>query len=474
MIIKSNLGNEDNHKARKIIAVSAGQYEYKKEINPIKNEILYLNYGLLGLATVLNEQLGLDILVIQADNRSPSELIHRIEMENNDILNECECILLSIPSYYSVKWSNDFCRLIKERFNKRIIAGGRWVVDNNQEWIKTKIPCIDLIIEGFGEKKLAKLLCPDKSDLVSDGSLQCFDHLNYKLLLDYNLYQPSIEISRGCGSGCAFCADRGNKRLPNKPVQSIMRELDYLDETYGKGNYSVYFEAPHFHFDKKWCEELFKEIEHRNSKIQWRCTTRVESVPIDMIPSLAKSGLKILDIGLESASPTQLLKMNKTKNPEKYLSTVSKILEECKKYDVWVKLNILFYAGETYKTIKETESWLRNHMHLIKGVAISSLVYYKGYGELNDLLEAGAKLPLDSDLDGCGYINLDLSDEISCSEAKNIAARISQMVMTQKDYYDVKSVSYFKRGYTYDHFKIDVQKCETEKLPFRVMAEDNI
>ncbi len=452
---------------KKIIAVSAGQYDYKKGTDLIKGRIRYLNYGLLGLATILHDNLGLNVLVVQGDQKSPPALFERIEKEGIDISEECECFLLSIPSYYSVTWCAEFCRIAKEKYGKKIIVGGRWVVDNNAEWVKDKLKYVDEIIEGFGEKKMAERFCPEKSELVEDGATCCFEHLNYELLLDYKLYQPSIEVSRGCGSGCAFCADGKNKRLQNKSVQSVMRELDYLDNLYG--NYSVYLEAPHFHFNKAWCEELVKEMKKRQKITSWRCTTRVESVPIEMIGKLAATGLKILDIGLESASPTQLLKMNKTKCPGKYLERALKILEECQKHNVWVKLNILLFAGETNETVEETVRWLKKHRHLIKGVAASSLVYYKGSGLLEDLLEQGARVPDGYVVNDHGFVDLDLSDEIDSKAAKKICRAISRLMMTQKDYYDVKSVSYFERGYTYEQFENDVACCEPEKLPFEII-----
>ena len=191
-----------------------------------------------------------------------------------------------------------------------------------------------------------------------------------------------------------------------------------------------------------------------------------------MIENLAKSGLKILDIGLESASYQQLLRMNKTKNPEEYLNKAVKILEECKKYGVWVKLNILFFAGETAETVKETVDWLKKYKHLIKGVSVSSLVYYKGAGDIEELLELGAILHENNVLDECGYADLDLSEEISCKKAKEIALQISQMIMTKKDYFDIKSVSYFERGYTYEEFEKDVISANQNSLCFS--TESNV
>ena len=105
-------------KKNKIIAVSAGQYDYKKGTDLIKGRIRYLNYGLLGLATILHDKLGLNVLVAQGNQKSPSELFERIEKEGVDISEECECFLLSIPSYYSVTWCAEFCRIIKEKYGK--------------------------------------------------------------------------------------------------------------------------------------------------------------------------------------------------------------------------------------------------------------------------------------------------------------------------------------------------------------------
>ena len=162
----------------KILAVSAGQNEYKKETNPIKRHIRYLNYGLLGLVTVLHNDLGLDVYMAQGDNDTPSELVERLY--NRGIrIEEFECILLSIPSFYSIKWCAEFCRIINEKYKTRIIAGGRWVIDNDPEWVREKLKHVDTLIEGFGEKKLAQLLCPEKAHLIAEGGTRCFDYFDY-------------------------------------------------------------------------------------------------------------------------------------------------------------------------------------------------------------------------------------------------------------------------------------------------------
>lgn len=448
---------------RKIIAVSAGQMLYKKDNSILTKRIKYLNYGLLGLVTILNENLSIDITMFQADDLLPTELFEEIITSGINI-NDCECLLLSIPSFYSISWCKEFCALIKDNYHVKIIAGGRWVVDGNKIWLNKKIGNIDEYIEGFGEQKLYRLLGGNDS-IVKDGATHCFKKLDYTLLYKYQQYQPSIEISRGCGAGCYFCADKNNQRLPNKSVNDIIIELDDLDNLYQK--YSVYFEAPHFVFEKEWTKELCHKLCNRNNNTTWRCTSRVESIPLDKLKELSESGLKVIDIGLESASIEQLYKMGKSKYPEKYIKRTERILEVCSKFNIWVKLNILLYAGETYKTIGETEKWLTKNKDLIKDISVSSLVYYKNSEDISKFIKQGATIPNDQSLEDQGYVNLNLSNEISYLTAKKYTKSLPKIVANMRDYYDIKSISYFSPNYTFEDFKSDIINCEDAELPFR-------
>lgn len=449
---------------KKVIAISAGQEISKKGNNIIRQRIKYLNYGLLGLATILKSIMNIDIIVFQADYNTPQELIEKIEKVGININTECECFLLSIPSYYSVSWCKKFCELIKFRYNKKIIVGGRWVVDDDINWIRNKLKYADVIIDGFGEKKLSELFNRNLTPLIPDGKEKCFDILNYELLYDYKKYQPCIEISRGCGAGCQFCADKNNKRLRNKSINLIINELDYIEGLFDE--FSIYFEAPHFNFERKWITDLCDQLKSRKKVFSWRCTTRVESVPLDQLGILREAGLKVLDIGLESASKKQLLNMKKTKNPEKYLESAEKLLEECKKNDIWVKFNLLLYAGETYDTICETQKWLNERKDLIKDLSVSSLIYYKNMKNISEILALGATIPEGLSIDDWGYINLDLSSEIDYGLAQKFSVEIPRIVANQKDFYDIKKISYFCNGYTYAQFLEDLKLCKKQELPF--------
>ena len=73
-----------------IIAISAGHDSSKKVENRIRSRIRYLNYGLLGLATILKHQGGIDIIVYQADSYNVDALFDVIERSGINIISDCE------------------------------------------------------------------------------------------------------------------------------------------------------------------------------------------------------------------------------------------------------------------------------------------------------------------------------------------------------------------------------------------------
>jgi len=444
-----------------IFCISAGQLITKKENHKINKRNRYLNYGLLSLASQLKKE-GYTPIQIHGNFDSPFSVLENCIVLG--LLDSKTPILISIPSFYAISWVNDFIALVKEKHTAKIILGGRWVIADRVDLMKKLVPQADVIIPGLADFNIVDIVKSSAFSTFFDkktfsSSKTIYPYLDYSLLFERNLYHPSIEVSRGCGMGCSFCQEKDEKLNPLKKAKNIIDEirLTLIEDTLPPMNF--YFEASMLIPNKKWIDELSQYKYANEINFQWRTEGRVDTINPKLIPSLAKSGLKILDLGLESASHKQLLRMQKTKNPEKYLLRASKLVEQAYNFGIDIKINILLTAGETEQTISETIQWLDLHKKYIKGVSVGPVIVF-GWEEsvksyMEELSQYGATF---SHSPTIGITHLNLSAEIDYETSISISNMISKRFMTAKDYFDLKSFSYFSRDYLFNDFLKDIVK----------------
>jgi hypothetical protein len=232
---------------------------------------------------------------------------------------------------------------------------------------------------------------------------------------------------------------------------------------------NLYFEASLFASKEEWIDELIKQRYHTGQNFKWRTEARVDSIKVSHLKKLKLAGLEVIDLGLESADFNQLINMNKTKRPEKYLSQASRIIEEAHKNDIKVKVNVLLFAGENDESVSSTMNWLDKHRDAITGVSVGPVIVFgwpnkiKPY--LNELSLLGASV---SHQPITGITHLDLSSTIDFKLSIEISKIIGQRYTTSEDYFYLKSFSYFARDYTFEQFNSDCIGIE-EQLNFRIV-----
>jgi len=156
--------------------------------------------------------------------------------------------------------------------------------------------------------------------------------------------------ARGCPLGCAFCAV-GNNSIRAKSIPAVVRDIEMLLDM---GFYRIAIEDNFFAHSpartREICEALAEVKHRRNGDFAWDCQTRVESLARkDTINLMAKAGCEAVYIGVESVHPEQLAYLNKTKNPPKYLETLTQVVVPALlNTDIECYLNLQFgLPGET-------------------------------------------------------------------------------------------------------------------------------
>lgn len=448
----------------------------KKWNNRISRRHNYLNYGLLSLATRI-KSLGYEALVVHGGFYSPDEIFS--EMVILGLKKTTFPILVSITSFFAFSWAKQFCSILKKNItNAKVIVGGRWVTTNREEWVKYEIPEVDIVVSGLAEDLAEKLLCNNLIDSNQSGIIKnphsykvgsVFEiNLDYSLLHNHLLFQPSIEVSRGCGRGCSFCGEKDFSLTKMKNPSTISQQFQHLIDIYSTHELSPYFEASFFKPNQSWAKELINVRKNNGEVYQWRCESRVDIFDQKLTEFLVNGGLKVIDLGLESASHTQLLRMNKTKTPNTYLEKASLFIEFASSLGVWIKVNVLLFLGETLKTISETIEWLDKHKNYIKGVSVGSIIGFGLPTEVQHFMDSfncpdASIAQLENKT--IGVTRLNLSKEIDYFRSEELAIEISREFMTKRAYYDLKSFSYFPRGYSYQQFCDDIPK-HSDNIPF--------
>jgi len=365
---------------------------------------------------------------------------------------------------YAIPWAQIFVSKLKQQEpGTKVVCGGRWVVDHHEAWIRSRVGA-DVVVTGFGEKYIARVF-------GLQYNTQVYPPLNYALMPDYLEYPPSIETSRGCGRGCSFCVEQAAPWWGMRNPNEVVSQLTEVELLYGPVKVRPFLEASLFQPDNLWISDFLKARQVHKQTVQWRTETRVDVLNTKQLETLACAGLKVLDLGLESASSTQLLKMNKTRRPDIYLHRASNTLQACYDLGIWPKLNIVLYAGENNSTLRETIDWLNQYASLIKGISINPVIYYPESFESNlpaQLVNLGATLTDHRQLKESGFANINLSNSLSYEKALDICLQISRQIMTARDFYDLKMFGYFSPTLTLNEFMTATNQSDQKSLPFKV------
>lgn len=455
--------------AMKILCLSSGMLAPKKADTPVARMHLYLNYGLLGLASILRRA-GFSPYVVHGRFDEPEGVVRR----TLSYADPGVPVLLSVPSSFALPWARRACAAIRRISpSRRIVVGGRWVVADDHAWIRSQLPDANEVVSGLAETQIVGIAARPGEAMKHPAPARFeMPELDYRLLENWLDFHPSIEVSRGCGMGCTFCAEADEPISGMKEPSLVAGEFLRLARLYDSEEVHPYLEASFFRPSTTWISSFRAALADRGVRLQWRAETRVDGLSPDQVHALAETGLRVLDLGLESASPIQLQRMQKTRRGDVYLRRASELLHACRDAGVWTKVNVLLHPGETPETLAETERWLEAHRDSIKGLSVGPTILFR-FGRASSALLAnfeklGASVVDSGSLDGRGYAHLHLSPEMTHELAEAECLRIARSFMSSRDYFDLKSFSYLPRSLKWLDFERQVQTIGAANLPFHL------
>lgn len=448
-----------------------------------------LNFGILVIASYMKER-GFNVGIFDPQAHPEEDclikLIQKIEQHSPNV------IALSCVSGFSYPSCLKIASTIRQKFPSiPIVVGGKDHVGQIAETVLSECSAIDIVVRGEGEEILCQLVehITNKKPLNSinnivyrdiDGEIRSNHYnlalnphkmapLNYSLYPNFQTFAPSLEVGRGCTFGCEFCVS-AKTGVRKKDIPSIIDEAEYITDIYGDNEICIYLETPMFLMQDEEISQLAIQRQDRGLNFTWRTSTRVEYLTPDRLDKLAKAGCRILDLGLESASFDILIRMGKTRDPKRYLDRTSEILRAAHDLGIIIKLNILFYIGDTLETIATTFSYLTENLPYVNSVSAYPLLLYPGSsletGIGEEIKRYGGEIITDAVWQSRHLWPVNPSPELTYDSLQELGILFAKSFQTMETFYIQKRYGYFSPGISYTEFVNAAIKFGIESLPF--------
>ena len=286
-------------------------------------------------------------------------------------------------------------RAFKEKSNAKIIVGGIHATVSPEDYFIHEDSPFDIAVVGDGEIPLTTIIEAEKKGSHSREEIHGIVFRNgkdvvrtaaqtegpvlddmplhpyHKLDMDFylqpqqfllrSIYLSGVHIftARGCPYNCTFCAN-SRKKVRYRPIDSVIRELKYLKETYNIDGFYIHDDTFSIKSDRviEFCEKLMG----LTYRFVWGMEGRVNQFPDKVLNALKKSGCVQIDFGVESGSQESLNRMKKGITVGDTEDTFRRCRDE----------NIRTYANFLINTPEETEEDVRKTVRLMENIKAST------------------------------------------------------------------------------------------------------
>lgn len=345
--------------------------------------------GTMLLGTILLQN-GFDVDILRFGQigklDSYPEFIDKIVQRILDINSKCVSFYTLWPYYHIM------LRIAKELKSRNpeiiTILGGPQASATAADTMSS-MPFIDYICTGEGEQTVVPffgaVLNKNGSDLeqipglyyrLADGvhsnasattfcNLDTLPHWDDRLYLNEydetpedlvrNDYYMPIDAGRGCPYKCTFCSSNHfwKRKYRLHSPDRIVDNICYYQKKFGIK--SFWFTHDSFTVNKSLIGNVCDAIINNKLDITWRCTARIDCITEELIQKMIQSGLKSIELGIESGSARMQKLIKKNLNLENARKMIAYLVSQ--------KLTVcLFFM---YGFPSETEQDLNATMELL-------------------------------------------------------------------------------------------------------------
>lgn len=345
--------------------------------------VQYMNPGLLISSSILEEQKIENKIIKVKDVNELSEVFNCLGNSKNSIVGlSCTCAWEYLECL-------EIARKLKQHAPRCKIFIAGWQIKSVKEQVFKDSPDIDYAILGDAEYTLKPLITGESIDSIPGvisrdypkDNTRIYPKVDFKILdfsryPEYQSYIPYVEESRNCPGKCTFCLNSCVvDRYQIVPMNVFEANVNNIENTYGKNACAVLL-AANFGVSSKHTLQKLNFL--KSKELKWNMELHIDNPWEEYLDDLVPAGISKLSVGFESASRTMLRKMDKTKNPDKYLERLEILLNELNDRNIQISLNTLFDYRETPETIAETIDFLEKHKGKYRAAKMNFMIGFEG------------------------------------------------------------------------------------------------
>ncbi len=329
---------------------------------------------------------------------------------------------LSIASTRQLVPTLILARMIKERTDVPILAGGPWctAAQSLLAGLEPLSRYLDIVVLFEGETALLDIMrrlvegtpIEDSPMVLVPGvhaaeqtpplaldemAMPVYDGLPMEL---YHTRGVSLRLTRGCHwARCNFChhvfpgytaryATRGAS-LPDRYLDKVLDHVRFIVEEHGCRHFFISDNGPPTTIMKQFADGLLA----RQMRVTWQSLARFDDDLPKVAPVLASSGCKALFFGLETCNTSELERFSKGIDPD----MADRCLHACREARIANLVFIMNYPFLPRESFAATLSWLARRADLVDQVIafrFGLARYSRSFGSVHDL---GMRTTVDPD-----------------------------------------------------------------------------